>query len=195
MILKACKESILKTNYNYIFKTLSFFSMDNEKKDQYGRPFPNYNKYPAPVLTVDAVVIRDNKDNKEPEILMCTRGIDPFKGRFVFPGGHVDYNEAPERACIRELKEETNMDGSIVELLTVKGDPQRDPRKHIVTIAYLVKVSEDQEPKGGDDASDAKFYPLKDVVQQPKNVGFDHIKIIEDAIKRLNLSVTAQANL
>jgi len=159
------------------------------QKDRYGRPFPNYTKYPAPVLAVDAVVIRENKQEKEYEVLMCTRGIDPFKGNFVFPGGHVDYNEAPEKAVIRELKEETNLDGNSAELLTVKGDALRDPRKHVVTIAYLVKVPEDQIPKGGDDAADAKFYLLKDILKQKGNVGFDHMNILECALKKLNISI------
>jgi len=159
------------------------------KKDQYGRPMPDYNKYPAPILAADAVVIRENKQTNEYEILMCTRGKDPFKGYFVFPGGHVDYNEDPQKAVLRELKEEANIDGTSAELLTVRGDAQRDPRKHVVTIAYLVKVPEDQIPKGGDDAADAKFYPLKDILKQRNNIGFDHIEIIECALKKLNISV------
>jgi len=178
------KINIKKTN----FQTIAFYSMEG-KKDQYGRPIPNYDKYPAPILAVDAIVLRENKQDKEYEILMCTRGIDPFKGSFVFPGGHVDYNEAPEKAVLRELKEEADLDGTSAELLTVKGDALRDPRKHVVTIAYLVKVPEDQIPKGGDDAADAKFYPLKDILKQRNNIGFDHIDILECALKKLNISV------
>jgi len=118
---------------------------------------------------------------------MCTRGIDPFKDAFVFPGGHIEYNESPEIAVLRELKEETNLDGFSPELLTVKGEALRDPRKHVITIAYLVKVPEEQIPKGGDDAADAQFYPVKEILQQKKNIGFDHFDILEIAIKKLGL--------
>ena len=176
--------------------TLSYFqvkpfssTMAEKKLDKFGRPFPDYEKHPAPVLTVDNVVIRETNKPGDYEILMCTRGITPFKGCFVLPGGHVDYNEDPETACIRELKEETNLDATSVELLCVKGDPQRDPRKHVVTIAYLVKVQKDQIPKGGDDAADAKFYPLKEILGQKDKIGFDHASIIEEAIKKLKISL------
>jgi len=170
-------------------QNIYLFSMENQKKDQYGRPLPNYEKYPAPVLCADAVAIRKNKEADYFEILMCSRGIDPFKGTLVLPGGHVDYNEAPEVACLRELKEEANLDGHTPELLCVKGFPLRDPRYHTVTVAYLVQIPEDQIPKGGDDATDAKFYPLKDVVSQKDNIGFDHYDMIQDAIKKLNIKL------
>jgi 8-oxo-dGTP diphosphatase len=147
-------------------------------------------KYPCPVLAADAIVIRPNKQTNEPEVLLNTRGIEPYKGLFVFPGGHVDYNEAPIKACIRELKEETNLDGSDPELLTVAGDAQRDPRKHVVTVAYLVKVPQDQQPKGGDDAADAQFYPVKDILKQKDRIGFDHYEILQLALQRLNIKIS-----
>ena len=53
--------------------------------------------------------------------------------------------------------------------------------------AYLVKVSGDQIPKGGDDAADAKFYPLSEVLQQKSNFGFEHYDILEEALKKLAL--------
>lgn len=164
--------------------------MDREDKshlDKYGRPFPNYQKYPCPVLACDSVVFKEGKNSGEYEVLMCTRGKDPYKGYYVLPGGHVDYNEDPAKAAARELKEETNMDALSVELLTVRGDPERDPRKHVVSIVYLVRVANDQVPKGGDDADDARFYSLKDLLSQKDKIGFDHYGIIEEAAKRLKI--------
>jgi len=189
MIKQVSKQLFKRIFIKPCSQNIYLFSMENQKKDQYGRPFPDYQKYPAPVLCADAVVIRKNKDADYFEILMCSRGIDPFKGSLVLPGGHVDYNEAPEVACLRELKEEADLDGHSPELLCVKGFPLRDPRKHTVTTAYLVQVPEDQIPKGGDDATDAKFYPLKDVVGQKDNIGFDHYEMIQDAIKKLNIKL------
>ena len=69
---------------------------------------------------------------------MITRGRDPFKGSLAFPGGFVDYNEDPEHCVVRELKEETGVEGSNVELVTVSGRPGRDPRGHVVSIIYKV---------------------------------------------------------
>jgi 8-oxo-dGTP diphosphatase len=62
----------------------------------------------VPNVATDAIVIRP-KDESHHDILLITRGRDPFKGHLAFPGGFVDYNEDPEVACIRELKEECNI--------------------------------------------------------------------------------------
>ena len=113
-------------------------------------------EYKIPSLTTDAIVLRKHKDDEFHDILLVTRGHEPFAGRLAFPGGFVNYGEDPKDGCIRELKEETNLDGKGIELLTVAGNPKRDPRRHVVSIVYIVSADPDAEPKGGDDAKDAK---------------------------------------
>ena len=67
----------------------------------------------------------------------------------------------------------------------MRGDPKRDPRKHVVTIVYIVNVSEDAQPQGGDDAKDAKFYPLKDIIETQKDkMSFDHYSVIEELVHK-----------
>ena len=142
-------------------------------------------KYKIPSLTTDALVLRKHKDDEYHDILLVTRGRDPFAGKLAFPGGFVNYGEDPEHGCIRELKEETELEGKDIELLTVRGDPKRDPRRHVVTIVYLVNVDPDSQPKGGDDAKDAKFYDLKDIIKNQKdNMSFDHFSIIEELVQK-----------
>ena len=69
--------------------------------------------------------------------------------------------------------------------MTVRGDPKRDPSRHVVTIVYLVNVDPDSQPKGGDDAKDAKFYDLKDIIKNQKdNMSFDHFSIIEEVVQK-----------
>ena len=97
--------------------------------------------YKVPNLTVDAIVTKPiHKDNilLGHQILLITRGRPPFEGCFAFPGGFVDYGEDPKHAVVRELKEECLIEGVEPELITVSGAPDRDPRKHVVTIAYHV---------------------------------------------------------
>ena len=90
-------------------------------------------------MTVDAIVTKP-KENDAHEILLITRARDPFKGCYAFPGGFVDYGENPPAACLRELREECNIYGIDPELICVAGEPDRDPRKHIISIVYSVKV-------------------------------------------------------
>jgi len=114
----------------------------------------------VPNVATDALVVRGGKNDNH-EILLITRLNDPFKGALAFPGGFVDYNEDPEVACLRELLEECGIKGKSVELVTVAGNPSRDPRKHIISIAYQVILDDNLvEPKAGDDAASAKWYHL-----------------------------------
>ena len=142
-------------------------------------------KYKIPSLTTDALVLRKHKDDEYHDILLVTRGHNPFAGKLAFPGGFVNYGEDPEHSCIRELNEETELEGKDIELFTVRGDPKRDPRRHVITIVFLVNVDPDAQPKGGDDAKDAKFYDLKDIIKNQKdNMAFDHFSIIEELVQK-----------
>ena len=142
-------------------------------------------KYRIPSLTTDAIVLRKHKNDNFYDILLVTRGNEPYKDCLAFPGGFVDYGEDPQNGCLRELKEETELDGKDIELLTVRGNPKRDPRRHTVSIFYLVKVDPDDQPKGADDAKDAKFYDLKDIIEnQKERIAFDHYGVIEELVQK-----------
>ena len=144
-----------------------------------------HKEYKNPSLTTDAIVLRKHINDEYHDILLVTRGNNPFKDCLAFPGGFVDYGEDPIKGCLRELKEETNLDGYNIELLTVRGDPNRDPRKHVVSIIYIVEVDKNAEPKGGDDAKDAKFYDLNKIFKEYKDkMAFDHYSIITELIEK-----------
>ena len=68
--------------------------------------------------------------------------------------------------------------------MTVKSDPNRDPRKHIVSIIYLVQVASDASPKAGDDAKDAKFYELRQILDSKDEIAFDHHEILRELIEK-----------
>ena len=125
-----------------------------------------------PALAVDAAVRRGD------EVLLIQRGNEPWKGAWALPGGFVDYGEDPQVAALRELEEETGLNGRIIRLLDAKGDPGRDPRKHIVSIVYLIEA--DGEPVGGDDAADAKFWPIDLVLDGELPIAGDHMEILRD---------------
>lgn len=140
--------------------------------DQHGRAVK------VPNVATDAIVLRPKKHENESthDILLITRGGEPFKGHYAFPGGFVDYNEDPVDACVRELKEECGIHGTNPQLVTIAGKPDRDPRKHVISIVYHVEVGEGQEVKAGDDAATAKWYDLKTFLSNgsEKSMAFDH---------------------
>ena len=125
----------------------------------------------TPLLTADCVVFSKQK------VLVVKRKFEPFKGRFALPGGFVNVGETVEDACKREVKEETRIKVSDLRLVGVYSDIRRDPRGHIVTVAYMSEVKA-QEPKAGDDAASAEFVEWRKV-----KLAFDHRKIIKDALK------------
>ena len=126
-----------------------------------------------PALAVDAAVQRGD------DVLLIQRKFPPRVGYWGLPGGFVERDEDPLEAVLRELKEETGLIGSNPELLMVMGDPQRDPRKHIVSIVYSVIVAEG-EPAAGDDAADARFWPLSAILAGDVPMAGDHLQIVKN---------------
>jgi 8-oxo-dGTP diphosphatase len=110
---------------------------------------------------------------KAGKIALIKRKADPFKGYYALPGGGVDPHETVEEAALRELKEETNLDGKIDCLVGFYDSPDRDPR-HAITFAYV--VSAEGELKAADDATEAEWFDLENLPP----LAFDHAKIIED---------------
>ena len=131
--------------------------------------------YNNPAVAVDAVALREGREGTE--AILIRRGAEPWKGRLGFPGGFVEYGEDPEGAVLRELEEETGVDGFDPVALAIHGDPHRDPRKHIIALFYLVDVDPEAVPRGGDDAAEAAWVPLAELT--PKEMSGDHIRIVE----------------
>ncbi len=105
-------------------------------------------------LTVDMVVFNENRN----EILLIKRKNNPFKDCWALPGGFVDENEDLEEAAKRELKEETNVTVSEVIQIGAFGKPGRDPRGHMVSIAFSAQLTNQQNIKPLDDAKEVKWF-------------------------------------
>lgn len=125
-----------------------------------------------PALAADAAVRRGDS------ILLIQRKFPPMQGAWALPGGFVDRGENPIDAALRELLEETGLNGNNPKLISVMGDANRDPRKHIVSIVYEIEVSAEQQPIAGDDAADAKFWPIQSIVEGELEMAGDHLQII-----------------
>ena len=135
-------------------------------------------KYPHPAVTTDCVIF--GFDGSELQVLLFERGIEPFKGKWAFPGGFLNMDETAGEGAMRELKEETGLENAYIEQFNTYSEPGRDPRERVITIAHyaLVRI---QEVKGGDDAAKAQWFPIDEVPQ----LAFDHDKILRDAMRKL----------
>ena len=142
-------------------------------------------KYPHPAVTTDCVIF--GFDGERLQVLLIERGIEPYKGRWAFPGGFLKMDETAEAGARRELKEETGLEGAYMEQFHTFSAPERDPRERVITIAYyaLVKI---QEVKGGDDAASARWFPLDDI----PSLAFDHDYILRMATQRLREQIHFQ---
>lgn len=133
-----------------------------------------------PVPTVDILVIVPGTNGAKPGVVLIERNNPPYG--WAIPGGFVDYGESVEQAAIRELKEETSLDGVLTGLLGVYSDPARDARMHTLSVAFTASVSNIEELSAGDDAGNARIFPLNELPE----MAFDHALILNDLKRRLD---------
>ena len=131
-------------------------------------------------VTVDIVIF--TIQSEELKVLLVKRGIPPFKGQLALPGGFVHEDESLDEAAMRELREETGVSDVYLEQLYSFGEPGRDPRERIITVAYYALVSADRSQlAAGTDTTEAAWWP----VSKLPALGFDHRKILDYALERL----------
>lgn len=138
--------------------------------------------YPPFAVTVDLVVLtlRDGAL----QVLLVERGADPWRGRWALPGGFVQPDEGLDDAAARELAEETGVRDvpGHLEQLASYGDPDRDPRMRVVSVAYLALAPDLPEPRPGTDAAGAAWVRVDDALARP--LAFDHARVLADGVER-----------
>jgi 8-oxo-dGTP diphosphatase len=141
--------------------------------------------YERPSVTVDIVIF--TVQDEDLRILLVKRRQWPFKDRWALPGGFVKMKESLEEAAERELYEETNVKEVYLEQLHAFGEPKRDPRTRVITIAYYALIkSEDLFLKAASDVKEAQWISTKKL---PK-LAFDHERIVDFAIARLRSMIS-----
>lgn len=137
-------------------------------------------KFKKPSVTVDIIVFTIKDD--ELQVLLIKRGIEPFKEKWALPGGFVRIDESLEDATKRELKEETGVENVYLEQLYTFGDPKRDPRGRVITVAYMALVNSDNlDIHASTDVSEVRWFPIKKL----PSLAFDHKKILDYSLRRL----------
>lgn len=139
-------------------------------------------KHPHPAVTTDCVIFCFDK--KDLNVLLVKRGVEPYKDSWAFPGGFLRMDESAEECALRELKEETNLTPVHIEQFHTFTKVDRDPRERVITIAYFALIKK-SDVIGGDDASEAQWFKVKDIPQ----LAFDHDFILSKALTALNQKI------
>ena len=131
-------------------------------------------------MTVDIVIFTLREGSLQ--VLLVKRGVPPFEGQYAIPGGFIRGDESLEEAALRELHEETGVRNEFLEQLYTFGDPKRDPRGRVITVAYYALIASDKlSLVAGADAAEAQWFPASSVPP----LAFDHKSILDYALERL----------
>jgi ADP-ribose pyrophosphatase YjhB (NUDIX family) len=136
-------------------------------------------KYNNPIPVAICVAM-----NKKNEILITKRNFEPGKNKWALPGGFIEFSENPEQACLRELKEETNLDGKIIKLI---GNYIQRTKKYgyLLVIGYAVMILK-EEIIVNKELKEAKFINIKKIPYIPFST---HREIIDNVYKNKELFV------
>ncbi len=126
----------------------------------------------TPLIAVDAIIVKDDC------VVLIKRKNPPFKDYYALPGGFVEIGEYVEEAVVREAREETGLEVQVERFSGIYDDPKRDPRGHVISIAYICRVT-GGELRADSDAKDVNCVPMKEI--KKVKLAFDHAKILEEA--------------
>ena len=153
-------------------------------------------------LAVDVVLFTIVEDQLN--VLLVEREVEPFRGSLALPGGFVLADETLEQAALRELNKETGVgilrvaserssaqaesESLFLEQLETYGNPDRDPRGRVVTVAFwavMAGLTRMQEGQEGSDVTRADLVPVTDIESREVELAFDHERIVHDAVRRV----------
>ena len=138
--------------------------------------------YPSFAVTVDIVILTMREGRLH--VLLVQRGGEPYAGAWALPGGFKRPDETLDDAARRELREETAVIApKHLAQFGAYGDPGRDPRTNVVTVAYLAVTPDPGSLRAGTDAAAAGLWPVADAVRNLP-LAFDHHRILSDAVDR-----------
>jgi len=132
-------------------------------------------KYPRPAVCVDCVIFSHDRSC----ILLIKRANEPFKESWALPGGFIEMDETLEESAKRELEEEAGLKNITLKQFYAYGNPGRDPRGRVISIAFWGVLDVPESPVcAGSDAKKAKWFHMKKL----PSLAFDHSEIISNAL-------------
>ncbi len=138
-------------------------------------------QYERPSVTVDVVIF--TLRNRELHLLLVKRSRWPFEGFWALPGGFIEMHENLDDAARRELEEETGVRDVYLEQLYTFGEPKRDPRTRVISVAYMALIRADaHQLRVSEESTDVRWFPVREL---PHPLAFDHDQITAYALSRL----------
>lgn len=138
-------------------------------------------QYERPSVTVDVVIFTLRE--RELHVLLLQRKHWPYEGRWAIPGGFINMDESLEQAARRELEEETGVRDIYMEQLYTFGEPERDPRTRVISVAYIALVrAYAHQLRTSEESTDVRWFPVR---RLPGPLAFDHDHILARALERL----------
>jgi len=152
--------------------------------------------FPPFAVTVDMVVLTIADGRLQ--VVLVERGAPPFEGSWALPGGFVHVDESLDAAAARELTEETGVRAAKhLDQFGAYGDPDRDPRMRVVSVAYLAILPEIGALAAASDARNAELVAVDKLLRRrpARQLAFDHRAILRDAVEvaRTKLETTSVA--
>lgn len=148
--------------------------------------------FPPVAVTVDVVVL--TLERQKLSVLLIERGEEPYRGTWALPGGFIREDETLDAAAARELREETGVEvAGYLQQLGAYGDPDRDPRMRVVTVAYVAILRDVGPITAGTDAARAKLFPV-DALLRPRpsrTLAFDHKRILADGVRHARQAIAS----
>lgn len=140
--------------------------------------------FDRPSVTVDALIFTVKDDSLQ--VALIKRAGEPFKGSWALPGGFIGMDESLEDSVKRKLSVKAGYENVYLEQLATFGNPDRDPRTRVITVAYFALTSPDNfQSVSSDSVSESKLFDVKKL----PTLAFDHKQIIDFGIKRLRSKI------
>ncbi|NQT94590.1 MAG: NUDIX hydrolase [Lentisphaerae bacterium] len=128
--------------------------------------------------TVAAVILGSEGPGRS--VLLTRRNVEPFKGAWCLPGGHIDPYEEAETAVVREVKEETGLRFT-GEFLRCFDEIYPDMGIHNVVLVFQGKAEGTLRPCETE-VSEIRWFPLSEAIALP--LAFCHASVIRSATCR-----------
>jgi len=140
--------------------------------------------YPRASVTVDIVILC--RYEKQTKLLLIQRGNEPYKNKWAFPGGFIEMDEMLVESAVRELHEETGLQGVKLQQFRAYGDPGRDPRGRTVSVVFYGFTDiKNSIVAGADDAKNAAWFSLDEI----PDMAFDHNLVLDELVGFLKINI------